>query len=299
MGEAHDQTLATPNRLDRLRFLFSVALPLWAQGILMRRPWVTRLAAVCDWDGAAIRFIQRLRRRYGESALVLWSVGRRHVLLLSVGDAQTVLAGTPEPFSPATREKRAALGHYEPRVSLVTRGPVRAVRRQFNDDLLESDRPCHALTGNFIAIVRHQALQLMASLRNGGELNWPMFTEAWYAAVRRLVFGDVARQDRMLTQQLSGLRTRANWVFLPARRALRERYYARLEGHVTRAEPGSLAAAIARQPVQRDAHPLDQITQWLFAFDGGAMTTFRALALFASHSSGGKIRRRRAGVGSR
>jgi cytochrome P450 len=283
MGEGANRTVAEPTRLDRLRFLFCVALPVWAQGILLRRRGVARLASAFGLDGKAIRLMQRFRRNYGEAALLLLSRGRRHVLLLAPSDVKHVLSAAPEPFSPATREKRAALSHYEPHVALATRGPARAVRRKFNDDMLESDRPCHHMARSFTAVVADEASHLTASLRKGAALSWPIFTEAWYAAVRRIVLGDRAGDDRALTEQLSRLRARANWVFLPARRSLRARYYARLEAHLARAEPGSLAALVARRPPHDDERPLDQITQWLFAFDAGGMTAFRALALFASH----------------
>jgi hypothetical protein len=49
------------------------------------------------------------------------------------------------------------------------------------------------------------------------------------------------------------------------------------------AEPGSLAAVMARTRTTATTAPLHQVPQWLFAFDPAGMATFRALALLATH----------------
>jgi cytochrome P450 len=121
-------------------------------------------------------------------------------------------------------------------------------------------------------------------LAPGDELTWAAFTEAWYCAVRRIVLGERARDDRELTEMLARLRAAANWVYvLPARRTLRARYHARLNAYLARAEPGSLAAMIAAVN-DPNAAPADQVTQWLFAFDGAGIGVFRALALLLTHA---------------
>jgi cytochrome P450 len=98
------------------------------------------------------------------------------------------------------------------------------------------------------------------------------------------VLGDAARDDDALTGDLARLRSDANWAFLrPRRSRLRERFYARLGGHLARAEPGSLAGVMASTQVNHATAPLQQVPQWLFAFDAAGMATFRALALIAAH----------------
>lgn len=182
------------------------------------------------------------------------------------------LQGTPTPFSPTTDDKQAALAHFEPHGSLISRGQHRAIRREFNDD-----------AANFAASVRRQADGLLGALRSDEELIWPAFTEAWYAAAREIVLGPRAAEDRELTEQLGTLRAHANWVSMrPVSRSLRERFVQRLSSYVRQAEPGSLAELVSRRK-SNEAEPLDQITQWLFAFDGGGMTAFRALALLSTH----------------
>src|SRR5690606_9197891 len=150
---------------------------------------------------------------------------------------------SPEPFATATAAKRAALGHFEPRMALVSHGPERADRRRFNEEVLDSARPVHRLGEHFLPIVDEEAGHLLAEARRRGALTWGDFHVAWYRIVRRVVFGDGARDDHELTDMLARLRSDANWAFLkPKRKRLRERFLARVDEHRQRAEPGSLAS---------------------------------------------------------
>lgn len=276
--------IITASAGDKLRFLVRVVLPTWLKGVLLRRHAMVALAARLDLDRKAIRCLQQLRRKYGDCALLLRTSGRRQLLVLSASGMQHVLDGAPAPFSPSSQEKRAALSHFEPHGSLILRGTARTKSRQLNDEALQSSRPEHSLTQHFVGIVRSQAARLLDTARERGELAWPAFTEAWYAAARRIVLGDRAGADRELTQKLARLRASANWVFLaPTARALRRRFHADLKQCISDAEPNSLAGLIVRQPRRSDEFLVDQVTQWLFAFDGGGITTFRTLALLAAH----------------
>jgi hypothetical protein len=127
-------------------------------------------------------------------------------LLLDERDVRRVLAKAPEPSTPASTEKQAALAHFEPHNSLITRGPQRNARRQFHDDVLQSRQPVHECFRMFFTVVRDEAKRLLADKKLGDELCWPEFNEAWFAAVRRIVLGDGARDDNVLTDELTRLR---------------------------------------------------------------------------------------------
>jgi hypothetical protein len=115
-----------------------------------------------------------------------------------------------------------------------------------------------------------------------GTLTWSVFATGWWRLVRRIVLGDAARGDDELTDMLTRLRRDANWAFLaPRRTGLRERFLARLRDHLARAEPGSLASHVAAAPATPQTDALQQVPQWLFAFDAAGMASFRALALLA------------------
>ena len=263
---------------DRLRLFRNVILPVWAQGILLKRPRVLRWANRRDWDRRAVTFLQGLRRRYGEGPLIIQTPWRRYALLLSYADAKRVLDQTPEPFTPATQEKLAALSHFEPDNSLITRGRMRTGRRAFNDSVLESNQKRHRLAEKLLAQSHDEVGRLLAAVGRR-ELTWPLLTYHWYAGVRRLIFGDAAREASELTDLLLQLRARSNWVFFRALDSrLRERYGARLQEHLWKAAPDSVAGLARARASLPELELGDQITQWLFAFDAGGITVLRALA---------------------
>jgi cytochrome P450 len=206
------------------------------------------------------------------------------VLVLDDADMHQVLEGSPEPFATSTPEKRGALGHFQPRGVLISHGTARAERRRFNEAVLDTERPLHRLAGPMAAVVREEAGALLADVERTGTLDWDTFIPVWFRIVRRIVLGDSARDDHELTDLLARLRRDANWSLLhPTRRNLRAEFLRRLRAQLDRAEPGSLAAAIAETPENPETRPEEQVPQWLFAFDPAGMAAFRALALLAGH----------------
>jgi cytochrome P450 len=264
--------------------LADVIAPTLAKGVIIRRPGMVALAARLDLDRRAIRRMQSLRDKYRVGPLLLPIPGRPQALILAPDHVRRVLDGTPEPFTAASDEKRAALAHFQPGGVLISCGPARVERRRFNETVLDTALPAHRLAGHFLAIVAEEAGELLGVARVRGELNWDLFTGTWSRIARRVVLGDAARDDHVLTALLAQLRTDANWAFLrPRRNDLRERFFARLHGHLARAEPGSLAGVLATTPVTEETAPAQQVAHWLFAFDAAGIATFRALALLATH----------------
>jgi cytochrome P450 len=264
--------------VDTLRVGFSVIVPIVAQGVILRRPRMVALAARLDADRRAGALLRRLRSRYGPGPLRLRVPGRPVVLVLSVPDVRTVLSGTPEPYAPANREKVAALSHFQPHGVLVSRGRLRAERRALNEAVLDTGEPVHRLGPAIEATIRDELDH--ADLT--GVLTWDRFRQLWWRVVRRTVLGHGARDDRPLIAMLDALRADANWAWLkPPRTALRRRFEERLAGHLSRAEPGSLAGILARTPADFDVDPAGQVPHWLFAFDAAGIAAYRALALLA------------------
>ncbi|HLH88867.1 MAG TPA: cytochrome P450 [Xanthobacteraceae bacterium] len=287
---ARSRAAPTPSRVwpprrasvpDTLRIVCCIVLPTWSKGLFFRSRRMMRLAQRWDLDALAVRTMVSLRHRYGEGLLRLANPIKSQVLVLAWDDAARILAGEPRPFATASRSKQIALAHFEPRTSLITRSAERAPRRAFNERVLDSGRPIHRCADDFRPIVADEAARLRGIC--GEALRWEPFAEAWSRGMRRLVLGSAATDDRELTEMLARLRRDANWVWLRRdRKRLRRRFHARLADHLARAEPGSLAAMVTRRDAEQ-ARPLDQVTQWLFAFDAGAIATWRALALIATH----------------
>jgi hypothetical protein len=157
---------------------------------------------------------------------------------------------------------------------------ARVERRALSDAVLESGEKAHSLAPVMAKIVAQEIASLLA---NRPELSWGPFREIWSRITRRIVLGDGAGDDAALTDALDRLRRRANWAFLKwtdekGRAAL----HSRVAFHLGRAETGSLAGVLGATTVGPNAAPVDQVIQWLFAFDAAAIAIFRALAVLAS-----------------
>lgn len=278
---------------DTLSVLADIVIPTVAKGPIIRRPKVVALAERLQLDNRAVRRMQKIESKYGPGPLMLPVPRWSRALILAPAHVHQVLERTPEPFATASDEKRAALSHFEPKGVLISHGRERAVRRQLNEDVLETPRPVHGLAPRFIHVVNEEAASLLNTAERDGELIWDTFFETWFRVVRRIVFGDSARDDHELTDMVAKLRANANWAFMkPKQTELRERFLSGIEERITRAEPGSLVSIIAAMPTTPEMEPVHQVPQWLFAFDPTGMATFRALALLASHpEQAGQARR--------
>ncbi|MBG0833168.1 cytochrome P450 [Planomonospora sp. ID67723] len=241
---------------------------------------MTALAQALDADRRAVRLLHRMRTKYGGGPLLVRIPLRPLALVLTPEDVRRVLTDTPEPFATDNREKRAALGHFEPDAVLVSHGRLREDRRRFNETVLDSGRIVHRLSDTFQAVIREE----VGPLAQAPTLTWAEFAPAWWRAVRRIVLGDGARDDTELTDLLNRLRADANWSYArPRRSGTYRRFTSRLRIHLDRAEPGSLAALVAQAPVSERTRPEGQVPHWLFAFDAAGIALFRALALLAVH----------------
>ncbi len=260
-----------------------VLLPTIAKGVILRRPRVVALAERLDFDRRAVRRMQRLRNRYSAGPLLMRIFGRRIALLFHPDHVHRVLAESPDPFATATPEKRAALAHFEPKNVLISDSADRPARRRFYEEALETDTPVHHLADRFEEVIASEE-GCLRGMHARGELTWEAFSAASFRVVRRVVFGDAAREDHELWDMMIQLRSHANWAFLrPRNTALRERLFERIRGYLRRADPDSLVGSIPRMHIAGDVAPEHEIPQWLFAFDPAGMATFRALGLLAAH----------------
>ncbi|MDB5692234.1 MAG: cytochrome [Alphaproteobacteria bacterium] len=253
--------------------------PLFAKGLIIRRPFVVRLLRRTGTEGKGVRLLARLRRKYGDGPLRLRLPLREQAVILSPRHLRRILAGTPEPFAAASREKQAALAHFQPEGVLVSEGGERAERRRFNEAVLESACPVHSLAPRLAARIEAET----APLRAAEQLGWPAFKRAWFRMVRQAIFGPSARDDERLTDTLEKLRADANWAFLkPRRERLRDRFLASVRERLAEAPPDSLGG-LARARATAGSAPEHQIAHWLFAFDAAAIAGFRTLAMLALH----------------
>ncbi|WP_158843633.1 cytochrome P450 [Saccharothrix deserti] len=267
--------MAVASRLDTGRAFAKVLLPTLAKGVVVRRSAVTTVAEKVQADAAAVATMRRFRERYGPEPLRLRVTGRSIALLLDPEDVSRLLAESPEPFALATREKKAALAHFQPHGVLISTGAERARRRAVNDDVLRPEKI------DVPGIVGDEADLLLRHARSTGALTWDAFAQSWWRAARRILLGSFAREDVELTDVLQTLRGNANWAYLhPRREESRKRFEERLRGHLERGEPGSLAGLGTVDELR------EQMPHWLFAFDAAGIATMRALAIGGEGQAG-------------
>jgi cytochrome P450 len=284
IGASTSDAGSTASLRETFGVLFGLVIPLVARGVIIRRPRMVRLAERLDADRRAVRRMQALADRHGPGPIRLKIPVRHTALVVDPDDVHRVLQGSPDPFTPASLEKRAALSHFQPEGVLISEGAERADRRRFNERVLDEDAPVHRLGESFVAVAREEARGLLAGSERTRELTWDDFVEAWFRVVRRVTFGDSARDDHELTDLSAQLRGHANWAFASRkRRRVRATFHDRIEYYVRRAEPGSLTQVMAETPTTGQTAAVQQVPQWLFAFDPAGMATFRALALLAAH----------------
>lgn len=276
--------LPTASWTDAGRVGFRVAAPLVARGPIIRRPAVVRAIAALGLDDQAVRDLQRLDDRYGPDPVRVRIPGREWAVVLAPEDVHRVLADSPEPFAPATYEKRAALSAFQPHGLLASHGTERVQRRRFNEAVLDHGRAIHEQAGELLDKIVDEAGRLAGRVERTGRLTWDDYIRAWYRLVRRVVLGDAARDDHAVTDLLSELRAAGNWsLFRRSHAGRRDRFYRRLQHHLTRAESGSLAGRLSRTATGPSTEPPQQVPQWLFAYDAAAWASFRALALICAH----------------
>ncbi|MFW0148379.1 cytochrome P450 [Mycobacterium sp. smrl_JER01] len=269
---------------DALLALADLGLPSIAAGPIARRKRVVGLLDRWDADARGVRRLQSLRRRFGAGPVEIAIPGRRIVVPLDPGDVADVLEQSPYPFDPASWEKRRALAQFQPNAVLISRGDIRAKRRQVNEAALDAGAELHRLAGPMQAAVDDEAALFAARALDAGTFDSAQFVVAWWRLVRRVVLGAAARDDDAVTDDLWRLRSAGNWSFLsrphPRRR---ERFVARLYRYAENPDPNSLLDALASVPAAGAVDPIGQVPHWLFAFDAAGMAALRAAALLSTH----------------
>jgi cytochrome P450 len=278
--------------LDTAAFLMEVLIPTAAKGPLLRRRGIEAFAGRLNLDQRAVRRMQKLDRKYPEGPLLLRLPVRNQALVLRPGHLHAVLTQSPDPFSPASSEKRGALAHFEPRNVLVSTGTERTARRALQEQALDASSPVHRLAGTLLPVIHDEAENMLHAAAAKGILDWDLFNAIWQRAVRRIVFGESAREDTLLTEMLTRLRKDANWSALkPLRKSVRQDFLRRVEERIGTAAPGSLASVMRGRQEQDTTAPRDQVPQWLFALETSGMAAFRALALLSTHGNAALLAR--------
>jgi cytochrome P450 len=255
-----------------------------AAGVIARRKPVVRLLERAQADSRAVMRMQALRREFGSGPVELVLPGRRTIVVLDPEDVGRVLAQAPTPFHPASPEKRQALQWFQPHGVLISQGPIRQQRRELNEATLDTGAEVHRQADAFAAVVAEEVRDLATAAVAQGHLTSSQFMTTWWRIVRRVVLGDRARDDALVTDALMRLRKAGNWSFLSlSHYRARSKFLDGLYRYVEDPEPGSLASVVAQTPSSGAVDPVGQMPQWIFAFDAAGMALLRAMAVLATH----------------
>ncbi|MFF7019794.1 cytochrome P450 [Streptomyces klenkii] len=263
---------------DVVRLLVIGMLPTVVQGACLRRPLAVRLISALDTHAWGCRILDDLRERHGPGPVLVSVFGRKALVLLSADDVRRMLSETNVSFTTANREKAAALSHFEPGALLITPGALKAERRTFNEAAIE-----RCVAGPWFheacrAAVEEEIRPLLA----GHTLTYDRFRAAYQRIVRRIVFGDAARDDERITELRDKLRSDGNWFMLHRKRhRLRAELFVRCRRYVDLPEPGGLARAVRATPAAAEIDPVAQMQHWFFAFDASPVADYLTLGLLA------------------
>jgi cytochrome P450 len=271
--------------MEALRLAVRLGWPAVGAGVIARRRPMMGLLEKVQADRSVVQTVRALRDKYGRGPLELVLPGRRLVIILDELDVARVLEQSPAPFTPANKEKQAALSPFQPHGVLISQGPIRQARREVNEQALETDMPLHHLAASFVDVVNDEIGTATADAQARGSMNAADFTTTWWKLVRRVTLGSAARDDDALTDALWTLRSNGNWsYFHPTRRKVRDEFFNRLYPYAEQADHTSLVGALDAVSTTGGAvDPVGQIPHWLFAFDAAGIACARALALLASH----------------
>ncbi len=273
--------LPSASLLENARFNALVVVPNAVQGIIRRRPAAVAMATRANVDGHGVGLLRGMSRSYDGGPVWVRLARDRALLLLAPADVHRALEGSPDPFASDPKAKRAVMCAFQPDALTISRGEAWRARRAFAEAVLESSTPRHRLAPRFEEIAASETEAILDSA--GEELRYEDWNLAFRRIARRVVFGDMARDDEPLTDLLADLMSEGNGM--PGEPG--ERYPELLksvEAYVAACEPGSLVSLFAEAPWQDDTRPAGQVIHWLFATgDTLAANAYRCLALLGSH----------------
>ncbi len=263
--------------LEGVRFTARIGVPNVLQGLFNKRELPTKVASVVGTDHLGYRLVAGLVKNYGPGPFYVRVAKDEALLVHSPEDLEFVLGGSPDPFASDPEPKKQGMSAFQPDALTISRGDLWAQRRQFADAVLEPGKPLHSLAKNFVKVAGETAAELV-----GQSIDYHIIDGAFQRMTRRIVFGDHAADDTTMMDLLSELMSQGNKM--PGEPGPQyPELIALIEGHLAKAEAGSLAAGIAKTPAPPGG-AAGQVIHWLMAMgDTLSANVLRALAALATH----------------
>lgn len=265
--------------VEGVRFTAQIGIPNIVQGLFNKRELPTKVASRLGADHFGYELVEGLVNSYGPGPFYVRLAKDEALLVHHPDDLRFVLGGSPDPFASDPEPKLKGMSAFQPEALTISRGDVWSQRRRFAEAVLEPGSPMHRLAGSFLAVAADTALEL-----TDRPVDYHVIDAAFQRMTRRVVFGDHAADDTRLMEVLGELMSQGNKMPGEPGPEYPE-LIAIIEGHLAKAEPGSLAALIAATPAPPGGAP-GQVIHWLFAMgDTLAANTLRALAALATHKA--------------
>jgi len=271
--------ISTLSLWEDLIFNLGYVVPMAMQGTFTRNPRWVGFWSRWHPDPAAVRFVGRLRRRHPGGVLALHLGLTKSLLVLDPDTVQHVLDNSPMVYADP-KPKRDGMAVFQQNAVTISRGEAWRDRRRFNEAVLDADQPAHAYADQILAIVREEVTSAIRLER------WDDFDGLFARIMRRVIFGQRARDDTELTDLLRILMRRANRPVKLGKPKEFAPFYARIRQYLDNPEPGSLAALCRQTPATEQTKVENQIPHWMFAmWETLGTNTVRALAAILAHPS--------------
>ena len=273
--------IQTHSYFDGLNFNALSSIPSYRQGLFTRsRFWVGFWARV-QVDRLAVRFVSRLRTRYGGKYYFTRVGGSTALLVLDHAGIQHVLSRSPALYGDAASKHRG-MSHFQPEALTISRGDEWQDRRRFNEAVLHTGHMDHPHSDRFLEIVLQAAAATPGSA--GAHLNWRNFDELFEQIAAGIIFGLDPGKARPLFDRLARMMRESNRVFALRKSKHFDAFYKEIRGQLASPAGESLAAMCTHVPSSDMTRVENQIPHWMFAIrETLAINTARALALLASH----------------
>ncbi|WP_437630069.1 cytochrome P450 [Sorangium sp. So ce854] len=264
---------------DALVYNLGHLVPYLTQGVFTeRRLWVHFWLRLHP-DPGAVRFFTRMRRKYRSACFWLRVGTRKSLVVLDREAVARVLERSPDIYQ-AGGFKREGMRVFMPNAVTISRGEAWRDRRRFNEAVLDLHRSRHRYAGRFLSVVQDE----VERASRPSLLSWDDFERLFETITRRIVFGDIARDDTEVLALLKRMMQQANSPIRPRRSRYFDPFYARVRAYLDAAEPCSLAALSRLVPSTALTEIEEQIPHWLFAmWQTLGINTVRALALIVAH----------------
>lgn len=280
--EPHTSEIPEAKTKDSLRLTLFHILPGLLQGLFTRNRFWVKFFQTLHPDPLAVRFLSKLRRRYGAGG-VLARLGRTPTLVLfDVDDVRHVLDKSPEIYIEPDAKMRG-MSRFQPSAVTISHGNEWNIRRPFNESVLEFGEQ-HSLADRFAEIVAEEVARFTETAPSS--LTWDDFEPLFERITLGCIFGKAARDDRYLTRTLTRLMRNANGsVVLPPRRRLLNDFQAAVRGYLRFPEENSLMWLCSQVPAPSGTRIVSQVPHWMFAMNETlALNCVRSLCLMSSNA---------------